>query len=341
MSTGNHHVTVGSLFAAIGGFAHAFRLLGASPVWANEVDRFAVRTFEHNLPEVRILHKPVEEVRVFDDKLRSVDVLTAGFPCQPFSVAGEKRGLQDERGVLFLQIVRLLREFGSDRPRILLLENVKHLAMHDGGRTFARIQAEIQKAGYWFGPRNARVLNTLDHSTIPQNRERLFMVALRNDCFKSGQFMFPVPNLPRRLRPVREFLDLSSRQADYFYFSPESQYHPMFTDAMSDGGDGIYQLRRNYVRKNMTGTCFTLMANMGDGGHNQPVIKDSWGIRKLTPRECARLQGYDDEWFSFPPDISLNQQYKQIGNSVTVPVVMTIAERILEVLKSDSAGRVA
>jgi DNA (cytosine-5)-methyltransferase 1 len=326
-------VKVGSLFAAIGGFAHAFKLEGASPVWANEVDRFAAMTFEHNLPNVRMLRKNVEMLHVFDDALEPVDVLTAGFPCQPFSVAGEKRGLQDERGILFLQIVRIIREFGAKRPKILLLENVKHLAAHDGGRTFARIQAEVQKAGYWFGPANAKILNTLDYSDIPQNRERLFMIALSHEYFKSGRFQFPEPNRPRRLRPVSEFLDLDRRQGDYFYFTPTSQYYPLFDAAMRSGGDGIYQLRRNYVRKNMTDTCFTLMANMGDGGHNQPVIKDRWGIRKLTPTECARLQGYDDAWFKFPEALSLNQGYKQVGNSVTVPVVRSLASQIISSLR--------
>jgi DNA (cytosine-5)-methyltransferase 1 len=114
-----------------------------------------------------------------------------------------------------------------------------------------------------------------------------------------------------------------------YYFGPESRYYDLFRSAIDEGGaEHIYQLRRSYVRKNMTGICFTLMANMGEGGHNQPVIKDRWGIRKLTPRECARLQGYG-EWFRIPPTVSDGQIYKQIGNSVTVPLVRELAKRII------------
>ena len=106
-------IKVGSLFAAIGGFCKAFELAGASIAWANEKDRFARDTFVANHPHLRYIHKPVEELSVEGDQLEPVDILTAGFPCQPFSVAGEKRGFQDERGLLFLHITRLIREFGS------------------------------------------------------------------------------------------------------------------------------------------------------------------------------------------------------------------------------------
>lgn len=331
-------IRVGCLFAAIGGFAHAFRRLGAQILWANEKDTYACRTFAQNLPEVALYNKPVQELSVYSDALEQVDVLTAGFPCQPFSVAGEKKGLLDERGVLFLEIIRLIREFGTRRPRIIFLENVKHLKTHDRGRTFARIQLEIQRAGYWFGPGNSLCMNTLDYSRIPQNRERLFMVALDMASFSSSAFRFPSPNRPRTVDPVWKYIDISQKAHDRYYFTESSRYYGQFKDAVEEGGsDAIYQLRRNYVRKNMTGTCFTLMANMGDGGHNQPVVKDHWGIRKLTPEECARLQGYGN-WFLFPPDLSDTQKYKQVGNSVTVPVVESIAREIMVLLGwSDTA----
>ncbi|WCJ58250.1 DNA cytosine methyltransferase [Fontisphaera persica] len=173
-------------------------------------------------------------------------------------------------------------------------------------------------------------MNTLEYTVIPQNRERIFMVALSCDHFAANHFEFPEPLPDGSLRSVREFLDLDQKAPECFYFKPSSKYYQMFAEAMASGGsDSIYQLRRNYVRKNMTGTCFTLMANMGDGGHNQPVIRDHWGIRKLTPRECARLQGYEDSWFKIPETLSKRQIYKQIGNSVTVPLVVRIAKRSL------------
>jgi DNA (cytosine-5)-methyltransferase 1 len=322
--------TVGCLFAAIGGFGRAFEEVGATVSWANEKDRFAADTFRLNFPDTRCLEKGVETLSVKGDRLEPVDVLTAGFPCQPFSVAGEKLGFQDERGLLFLHISRIIREFGKSKPKILLLENVKNLKSHDKGRTFKRIQSEIQKAGYWFSEANTSILHTADYTDIPQNRERIFMIAMSCDHFSSNSFVFPKPLPKRNTRAVSEFLDLTRKAPSWFYFTPKSRYYSQFKNAIEKGGkNAIYQLRRNYVRRNMSGMCFTLMANMGDGGHNQPVIKDKWGIRKLTPRECARLQGYKDPWLKIPKHLSNTQVYKQIGNSIMVPLVMKLAENIL------------
>lgn len=328
-STSRSQFRVGSLFAAIGGFSRAFQEAGATEVWANEKDRFAVETFKLNYPSVSCIHKPIEDLSVRGDALKPVHILTAGFPCQPFSVAGEKLGFKDERGMLFLHITRIIREFGKEKPWILLLENVKNFRTHDGGRTFKRVQTEIQKAGYWFSEKDAQILNTSTHSTVPQNRERVFMVAMSCDRFNANTFKFPEPLPEHSTTSVKSLLDLSHKAEEEFYFKPANQYYKLFAAAMKDGETGeIYQLRRNYVRKNMSGLCFTLMANMGEGGHNEPVIKDRWGIRKLTPRECARLQGYGD-WFKFPPEMSRSQLGKQIGNSVTVPLVRRIAENIM------------
>ncbi|MBK9054975.1 MAG: DNA (cytosine-5-)-methyltransferase [Chloroflexi bacterium] len=269
---------VGCLFAAIGGFARAFQEVGATIAWANEKDHQATLTFRANFPNIKHYHKPIETLSVLADQIEPVDIFTAGFPCQPFSIAGEKRGFNDERGILFMEIIRLIKEFGNDKPKVLVMENVKNLKVHDKGRTFKRIQTEIQKAGYWFTESNAQILNTATHTNIPQNRERIFMVALSCQHFSSNNFIFP-SELPKgSMEPVDTFLDLSCQADDSFYFKPTSQYYPMFTEAMENGGeDSIYQLRRSYVRQNKSGMCFTLMANMGEGGHNQPVIKGQLG----------------------------------------------------------------
>lgn len=318
--------SVGCLFAAIGGFCKAFEQAGATVRWANEKDQFAQKTFVANFPYIRYIHKPVEELTVAGDRLEPVDILTAGFPCQPFSCAGEKLGFSDERGLLFLHIIRLLREFGKDKPKILLLENVQNFRSHDKGRTFKRVQTEIQKAGYWFGERNAQILNTATHTRIPQNRPRIFMVAMSCDHFPSNTFVFPSPRSPGSLNPVHDYLDTQHKQDARHYFTESSRYYEPFRQAIEAGEKkAIYQLRRSYVRQNMSGMCFTLMANMGEGGHNKPVIRDRWGIRNLTPRECARLQGYEDDWFTIPEELSLSQIYKQIGNSVTIPLVAELA----------------
>jgi len=333
---------IACLFAAIGGFCRAFEEVGGKILWANEKDKFAAETFRLNFPHIRYVNKPVEELTVRGDALEPIDVLTAGFPCQPFSIAGEKRGFQDKRGMLFLHIIRIIKEFGRNKPKVLLLENVKNFKTHDKGRTFKRVQTEIQKAGYWFTDANAKTMNTAEYTDIPQNRERIFMVALSCDHFPANQFQFPDPLPEGLLCKVREFLDLDRKAPDYFYFKPGSQYHPYFAEAIEAGDrTSVYQLRRSYVRENKSGTCFTLMANMGDGGHNQPVVKDRWGIRKLTPRECARLQGYQDEWFRIPETLSRTQIYKQIGNSVTVPLVIRIAQNVVAELESLKLAKVA
>lgn len=326
-------MTVGCLFSAIGGFTAAFTQAGAEVLWANEKDENAVKTFRHNFPDVRSIHKPVEAVTVKEDKLQPVDILTAGFPCQPFSIAGMKKGFDDERGSLFLDIIRLIKEFGTNKPKVLLLENVSNFRGHDDGRTFRRVQHEIQHAGYWFTTANAEIVNTATHSTIPQNRSRIFMVAMSCDHFSRNTFTFPSKVRQTDIQSLWSFINRRKKVDDWYYFGEESQYHQPFVAAVAEFGDkSIYQLRRNYVRENKSNLCFTLMANMGEGGHNQPVIKDRWGIRKLTEIECARLQGFSDDWFQFPDDVPLYQRYKQIGNSVTVPLVRRMAEQIIALI---------
>jgi DNA (cytosine-5)-methyltransferase 1 len=209
-------ITVGCLFAAIGGFAKAFQQIGASVLWASEKDQFAIQTFRLNFPSIRCIEKDVQSLSVHGDHLEPVDILTAGFPCQPFSVAGEKLGFKDERGNLFREIIRLIREFGANKPKMLLLENVRNLKSHDRGRTFKTIQAEIQKAGYWFTDKNAEIMHTAWHTNIPQNRERLFMVALSCDHFRSNTFEFPEKFPELRLRTVFDYLDLDKKAEGWY-----------------------------------------------------------------------------------------------------------------------------
>jgi len=322
------------LFTGIGSFTRALITNGAQVCWTNEKDHFAVKTFKHNFPNVRSICKPVEDLSVFNDNLEPIDILTAGFPCQPFSVAGKKQGLKDERGQLFLHIIRLIEEFGAEKPKILLLENVKNFRTHDKGRTYEIVKSKIQEAGYWFSNKDAAILNTMTHTDIPQNRERIFMVAFSMDYFAYNSFSFPEPVPSEELKRVQDFLDLSERAADRFYFKPGDRYFPHFDEAISKGNeDSVYLLRRSYVRENKSGVCFTLMAVMGDGGHNEPVIKDPWGIRKLTPRECARLQGFSDDWFKIPNDVSKTQIGKQLGNTVTVPLAERLVKECVTQLK--------
>lgn len=328
--------TVGSLFAGIGGFCRAFKNEGFNVVWANELDKYASHTYRHNYPETRLIEKSVDKLSVKADQLEPVDILTAGFPCQSFSLAGNKLGFKDPRGQLFFEIIRLIKEFGERKPKILVLENVKNLIYHDDKNTIHTIEEEIKRAGYWFRVpldhkgnlvtqrSNAVILNTKEHTHIPQNRERLYMVAFSQQHFKMNTFRFP--NVVREMNDVRAYLDIQEKADEEYYFDENSKYGKMFADKIAEGNENsVYLLRRAYVRENKSAAAFTLTANMGEGGHNVPVIKDDWGIRKLTPVECARLQGFQDSFFSFPEDMPKAKQYKQVGNAVTVDLVQKLA----------------
>lgn len=327
-STNTSKVTVGSLFAGIGGFCRAYIEAGANISWANEVDASACKTYRTNFKH-QLYEKSILDLSVIGDKLQPVDILTAGFPCQPFSKAGLKLGFADRRGQLFFEIIRLIKEFGAQKPKILFFENVSNFKTHDSGRTFAVVKEVMKEAGYWFSDANARILNTRTHSEIPQNRERIFMVAYSQDFFAENHFVFP--DTIESNNTVADYLSLGEKQSDSHYFKESSQYYPLFKEKIDNGAeDGIYQLRRVYVRENKSNSCFTLTASMGLGGHNVPVIRDKWGIRRLTPKECANLQGFDASWFVLPSDIADIHLYKQIGNAVTVPVVKKMAEVTLK-----------
>jgi len=326
-------LTVGSLFAGIGGFCRAFSAEGFKVEWANELDPFAASTYRSNYPDVKLFEQAIETLSVIHDELKPVDVITAGFPCQPFSIAGTQKGFSDPRGKVFFEIVRLLKEFGKLRPKVVVLENVPGLLHHEKGATFSKMINSLQSAGYWFLPPACYgILNTMKLTGIPQSRDRLFMVALSWDYFDSSVFEFPAAK-GEALVPVRRFLDLERRADESLYFDPESRWGKLFEESMREGNpEGVYQLRRYYVRENKNDAVFTLTANMGEGGHNVPTIRDEWGIRKLSPEECARLQGFEPGEFAFPEEISRTQRYRQVGNAVTVPVVRLLAKECSRIL---------
>jgi DNA (cytosine-5)-methyltransferase 1 len=335
-----HPRTVASLFAGMGGFALAFRRNGFVPTWANELDKFAAQTYRYNNPSSNLIEGDVRQFSPAKAGLPSPDVLTAGFPCQPFSSAGDRRGFEDDRGILYAEIVRILKEYGEGRPSIVLLENVANLLGHSGGRVFSRIEHDLKAAGYWVLPQNVKRLNTRIHTDIPQNRERVFIVALSTESFRGGTFKFPEPE--NKLRPIADFLDLDERADDYYYFDVTNNRFGAMLMKQAEAGarNSVYQLRRSYVREHKTFVP-ALTANMGDGGHNVPVILDKWGLRKMTPKECSRLQGYEPPDFAFPPDLSRPQALKQIGNSVTLPLIEKLAASCLELLGSDVVRRQA
>jgi len=285
--------------------------------WAIEVDKYACNVLKRNFPNVKTYCQDIYNVNPSD--MENINILTAGFPCQAFSIAGYRRGFVDPRGNVFFRILDFIEVLN---PEIIFLENVKNLRSHDRGRTYEVIYNSLISRGYYI---KSAVLNTMEFGNLPQNRERIYIV-----CFRSRslweKFCFPNPvNLTVGFRDLLEPPELIS---DKYYYHPGHRYFQILNEHVHSF-DTVYQLRRVYVRENQKGVCPTLTANMGGGGHNVPIIRDERGIRKLTPRECARLQGFPND-FQFP--VSTTQAYKQIGNSVSIPVIKRIAEKIKETL---------
>lgn len=308
---------VGELFAGIGGIGLGFKEAGFELTWANEIDERACVTYRNNFKHL-LIHEDMTKVNPAE--LPKIEVLTGGFPCQAFSIAGYRKGFKDDRGNLFFDILRYINVL---QPEVIFLENVKNLTAHDNGRTFNVIQKELTKAGYYI---KANVLNTALYSDVPQNRERIYIV-----CFKNKELAekFKFPSMVNKTKSIRSLLehDVSS---EFSY--KNSKYYTQLKKEMTNP-DTIYQWRRVYVRENKNNLCPTLTANMGTGGHNVPLIIDEHqDIRKLTPRECARFQGFPDS-YKFPDTLPKSAIYKQIGNSVSVPVVNAIAKNIMQVLK--------
>ena len=308
------------LFAGVGGFRIAMQNNGGKCVYSSEWDKSAQITYRHNYGEIPFGDISLEETKKYipDD----FDILCAGFPCQPFSIAGNQKGFSDTRGTLFFDIEQIIEKH---RPKVVFLENVKNFVSHDKGNTFKVVKEILEnKLGYKL---YHQVLNSMTHANIPQNRERIFMVAFDPKQVPNHQkFEFPKP-IPLT-KTIHDILE-KKKVDDYFYYKKEHKYYPELIKGINSE-DTVYQWRRVYVRENKSNVCPTLTANMGTGGHNVPIIKDKYGIRKLTPRETFSFQGYPDNFIL--PNISRGKLYKQAGNSVTLPLVERITKEILKVL---------
>lgn len=293
-----------------------------------------------------------------------IDVLTGGFPCQAFSIAGERKGFRDVRGNLFLSIIDFIQQIGERfyKPRVIFLENVKNLKFHDNGRTYKVIRAKLEDCGYHVYD---KILNTMYYSDLPQNRDRMYIFGFLDsvDGDKFNNFLtervwdYRRVKMPSdRVVDIKRVIDynLTLETGEKYYYTREKYPNYFMTleefrgsnkeecinlDKQIDEMYKFYQFRRcMYVRKNMSGVCPTLLASMGTGGHNVPLIRVRDGVRKLTPSEVFRLQGFPvGEGYTLPteyngvayPDRHL---YKQAGNAVSVPIITMFAEEILKVL---------
>ncbi len=327
--------SVGSLFAGIGGICLGFKNSGADVFWANEWDKNACKTYRNNFNH-NLIENDIHNLK--SDELKKVDIITSGFPCQAFSIAGQRKGFNDKRGDLFFETMRLVKEI---RPKVVFFENVKNLISHDKGNTFKVIEKEVRNAGYTF---NSFVLNTSEYGNIPQNRERIYIIGFDkkntslNHITKLNKDMIEHLLKPKKQPLKKTIHDIiySSKQEEKYYYN-NSKYFPILEKEMKNK-DTIYQWRRVYVRENKNNVCPTLTANMGTGGHNVPLVLDKYGIRKLTPMECAKFQGFPQD-FKFPIEMANSHRYKQIGNSVSIPVIQKIALNIMNMLKSNDIYR--
>lgn len=316
-------LTTASLFAGVGGIDLGFEQAGFKTVYANEFDDYAAETYEKNF-DIKVDRRDICTVEA--SELPDFDVLLAGFPCQAFSIAGYRQGFDDEqgRGNLFFEITRIMKE---KRPRIAFFENVKNLVSHDNGNTFRVICEELDKLGYKY---LFQVMNGSEYGNVPQNRERIYIVAFRD---KEDYANFKLPSSVPLTRTIKDVIDFDSKQDAKYYYTPDKcKFYDMLEENMQTS-DTVYQWRRKYVRANKSNVVPTLTANMGTGGHNVPLIRMHNGeFRKLTPRECFNVQG-------FPSNFKLAEQsngrlYKQAGNSVVVPVIHRIATEIAKAVSA-------
>lgn len=374
---------VGSLFAGVGGICLGFQNAKTSKskyklLWANEIDQYACETYRHNFShsllegDIKLVLHPElakndKEKKYYEELHKEIlkepiDVLNGGFPCQAFSIAGERKGFEDARGNLFLNIIDLINQLGEKfyKPRILFLENVKNLKSHDGGNTYKVIKKKLEECGYTIFE---KIINTMEYTDVPQNRERIYIIGLLNDkdinnfkVFENVESKKRKKSKKERIEEIKQIIDysLTKENATKYYYTKNRYPNYFMTDEefkKSDRKEKInleeqanemyefYQCRRGmYIRKNQNGVCPTLTANMGTGGHNVPLIKVNDGIRKLTPTETFKLQGFPvGNGYNLPTTINGklypdSQLYKQAGNAVSVPVIQMLAEEILKMI---------
>lgn len=318
---------VGSMFAGIGGICLGFKNAGCKLIWANEIDKFACITYRENFGNDYLVEADIKEIN--ENTIPDIDILTAGFPCQAFSIAGYQKGFEDDRGNLFFDVLRVIK---AKKPRIVFLENVKNLVSHNKGKTFKVIKESLESLEYkvWY-----QVCNTVEYGNVPQNRERIYIVCFReeNDYNEFVKEEFK----PIKLKSnIHKIIDVKDKKEEKYYYTEKSKYYGDLTQTMKNKNT-VYQLRRVYIRENKNNVCPTLTANMGEGGHNVPLIIDNYGIRKLTPRECLLFQGFPKS-YKIPQGMADSKIYKQAGNAVSVPVIERIAKKIVETLDRNTQG---
>ncbi len=308
-----------SLFSGIGGIDLGFEYAGFKTIWANDFDKSACQTYRANVGDYIV----EGDIRLVKEQIPDHDVLVGGFPCQPFSTLGKLQGFEDEknRGTLFFEIMDIATKHDA---KVIVLENVKNLTTHDGGKTFARIKKEMDEAGYYF---NAQILNSQDYG-IPQRRNRVFIVAFNKKYFKDVPFEYPEKE---ELKITTQ--DLLDENVEEKYFLTEKISHTI----LGEGTKG-YIVKPTIdlpISKTLTATMHKMHRASQDNyvtdeKNYQRNVTDKVkriAIRKLTPNECRQLQGFPSDWKYVVAD---GQAYKQFGNAVTVDVAYKVACQVMK-----------
>jgi DNA (cytosine-5)-methyltransferase 1 len=315
-------LTAIDLFAGIGGIRLGLEQAGFDVIYSNDCDKFCKITFESNFND-KLDTRKIEDVPLSDIP-DNIDLLTGGFPCQPFSLAGLRRGFDDPRGSLFSIVANIIKE---KRPGAFLLENVKNLKRHDGGNTLRFIINTLRDDLGYFVP-DPVILNSKFFG-VPQGRERIYIVGFRNRV----DFEFPVGStrIPKLIDTLEEGVD------DEFYFLSQK-----YLDCLIEHKNRHKEKGHGFGLEILEPEGISNTLVVGNMGRERNLVRDlrskiaysknDQGVRKLTIRECARLQGFPDN-FSFEP-VSRTQAYKQLGNSVSVPVIKAIAMNIILALNA-------
>jgi DNA (cytosine-5)-methyltransferase 1 len=307
------------LFAGTGAFSYAFHLTDkVETIFANDLLETSENIFNLN-NTIKLTKKDLNKID--ENEIPNFNILTAGFPCQPFSIAGKQKGFDDERSNVFGKILSIIKH---NSPQIVILENVKNLQNHDNGNTFKIIYDSLVSLNYYV---KFNIINTHKVTNIPQNRERIYIICFKDvNLYNKFDFHF----LEIKNKPIIDFLEPNI--PNKYYYNNSSIIYDKLKENITKNikNNTIYQYRRYYVRENKNNVCPTLTANMGSGGHNVPILLDDKGIRKLTPRECFNLQGFPKDYKL--PNLSDSKLYSLAGNAVSIPVISLIANRVTEIL---------
>ena len=311
---------VAGFFSGVGGIELGFEQVGFDVIYSNEIDKNAAKTFLKN-NNSKLVVDDIYNVKSND--IPNVDIIVGGFPCQAFSIAGYRKGFEDERGEVFFQLARIIKD---KMPRVIFIENVKNLVSHDNGNTFKVIKETLENYGYYL---KTMVLNASEYGNIPQNRERVYIIGFLNkDDFENFD---KIERLELK-KSISDIFDFNKKFDEKYYYRKEKNIFYDELEKEITKKNTLYQWRRKYVRENKSNLCPTLTANMGTGGHNVPLVLTKYGIRKLTPKECFLFQGYPSN-FELPENLAQSHLYKQAGNSVVVPVIKRLAENIKKAIE--------